>query len=44
MTFGCLSMSVIEAICDKVAIIDSSHLAEVGTVSEIFSEPKSKIP
>lgn len=36
-------MSVIEAICDKVAIIDSSHIAEVGTVSEIFSEPKSKI-
>lgn len=36
-------MVVIEAICDRVAIIDQSHIAEVGTVSEIFSEPKSKI-
>ena len=36
-------MAVIEAICDRVAIIDQSHIAEVGTVSEIFSEPKSQI-
>ncbi|PNV60288.1 ABC transporter [Clostridium sp. chh4-2] len=36
-------MAVIEAICDRVAIIDSSRIAEVGSVSEIFSEPKSKI-
>ncbi len=36
-------MSVIEAICDRVAIIDQSHIAEVGNVKEIFSEPKSKI-
>jgi len=36
-------MSVIEAICDRVAIIDQSHIAEVGSVKEIFSEPKSKI-
>ena len=36
-------MAVIEAICDRVAIIDRSHIAELGTVSEIFSEPKSKI-
>ena len=36
-------MAVIEAICDRVAIIDQSHIAEMGTVSEIFSEPKSKI-
>ncbi len=36
-------MAVIEAICDRVAIIDQSHIAEIGTVSEIFSEPKSKI-
>ena len=36
-------MSVIESICDRVAIIDQSHIAEMGTVSEIFSEPKSKI-
>lgn len=36
-------MAVIEAICDRVAIIDKSRIAEVGKVSEIFSEPKSKI-
>ncbi|MFR1832039.1 MAG: methionine ABC transporter ATP-binding protein [Lachnospiraceae bacterium] len=36
-------MAVIEAICDRVAIIDKSHIAESGKVSEIFSEPKSKI-
>lgn len=36
-------MSVIEAICDRVAIIDRSQIAEVGNVSDIFSEPKSKI-
>lgn len=36
-------MAVIEAICDRVAIIDKSHIAEVGRVSEIFSGPKSRI-
>lgn len=36
-------MSVIEAICDRVAIIDQSRIAEVGRVADIFSEPKSKI-
>ncbi len=36
-------MAVIEAICDRVAIIDHSHIAEVGNVSDIFSEPKSRI-
>ena len=36
-------MAVIEAICDRVAIIDKSHIAEVGNVSDIFSEPKSAI-
>jgi D-methionine transport system ATP-binding protein len=36
-------MSVIESICDRVAIIDHSQIAEVGKVTEIFSEPKSKI-
>lgn len=36
-------MSVIESICDRVAIIDKSQIAEVGKVSEIFSEPKSRI-
>lgn len=36
-------MAVIEAICDRVAIIDQSHIAEAGSVTEIFSEPKSRI-
>lgn len=36
-------MSVIEAICDRVAIIDQSHIAEVGKVSDIFSNPKTPI-
>ena len=36
-------MGVIEAICDRVAIIDKSHIAEVGEVSQIFSGPKSAI-
>lgn len=36
-------MAVIEAICDRVAIIDHSHIAEVGAVGKIFTEPKSKI-
>lgn len=36
-------MAVIEAICDRVAIIDQSRIAEVGRVADIFSEPKSRI-
>ena len=36
-------MAVIESICDRVAIIDHSHIAESGKVSEIFSGPKSEI-
>lgn len=36
-------MSVIEAVCDRVAIIDNSRIAEVGQVTKIFTEPKSKI-
>ena len=35
-------MSVIEKICDKVAIIDDGNLAEVGEVKEIFTNPKSE--
>lgn len=26
-------MAVIEAVCDRVAIIDKSHIAEIGEVS-----------
>lgn len=36
-------MAVIEAICDRVAIIDQSRIAEVGKVADIFKEPKSQI-
>ena len=36
-------MKVIEAICDRVAIIDASHIAECGVVSEVFSAPKTAI-
>lgn len=35
-------MSVIEKICDRVAIIDQGELAEIGDVKEVFSQPKSK--
>lgn len=34
-------MSVVEKICDRVAIIDNGELAEVGEVKEIFRNPKS---
>lgn len=36
-------MSVIEEICNRVAIIDQSRLAEIGDVEEVFMRPKSKI-
>ena len=36
-------MSVIEAICDEVAIIDHSRIAEAGPVKEVFRSPKSEI-
>jgi len=35
-------MSVVERICNKVAIIDDSKICEVGLVSEVFANPKSK--
>ncbi|MCR4717379.1 MAG: methionine ABC transporter ATP-binding protein, partial [Lachnospiraceae bacterium] len=34
-------MSVVEKICNRVAIIDDGKLAEVGEVKEIFRNPKS---
>lgn len=34
-------MAVIEEICNHVAILDQSKVAEVGTVEEIFTHPKS---
>ena len=34
-------MSVVEKICDRVAIIDEGNLAEIGEVKEVFRTPKS---
>ncbi len=34
-------MSVIEGICNRVAIIDESKIAEVGAVQDIFSKPQT---
>ena len=36
-------MSVIEEICNRVAIIDKSHIAEIGNVEDVFVRPQSKI-
>ena len=35
-------MSVVEEICNRVAILDSGSVVEEGVVSEVFSRPKSK--
>ena len=35
-------MSVVEEICDKVAILDGGVVVEEGAVSAVFSSPKSK--
>ena len=35
-------MGVVEKICDRVAIIDEGNLAEIGEVTKVFSNPKSK--
>ena len=36
-------MRVIEQICSRVAVIDSSRIVESGDVSEVFTHPKSRI-
>ena len=36
-------MKVIDTICDRVAVIDKSRIAEEGFVSDIFTNPKSEI-
>ena len=36
-------MRVIEQICDRVAVIDKSRIAEIGKVSEVFANPQSDI-
>ncbi|MGB4438565.1 MAG: ATP-binding cassette domain-containing protein [Sedimentibacter sp.] len=35
-------MSVVEEICDYVAIIENGYLAETGQVEEVFSKPKTE--
>ena len=36
-------MKVIDQICDRVAVIDNSRIAEVGNVSDVFTNPQSGI-
>lgn len=36
-------MKVIDQICNKVAIIDKSHIEEMGKVSDVFANPQSEI-
>ncbi len=34
-------MSIVQAICDRVAVIDDGEIAEIGQTKEIFANPKS---
>ena len=36
-------MKVIDSICDRVAVIDKSKIAEIGRVSDVFTNPQSDI-
>lgn len=36
-------MKVIDSICDRVAVIDNSRIAEQGRVSDVFINPRSSI-
>ena len=36
-------MKVIDQICDRVAVIDQSRIAEMGRVSDVFTSPRSQI-
>ena len=36
-------MEVVKRICDQVAVVDKGRLIEQGTVSEIFSNPKTEL-
>lgn len=36
-------MKVIDSICDRVAVLDNSQVAESGTTAEVFANPKSDI-
>ena len=37
------AMSVVEAICNRVAVIDGSQIVERGYTSEVFASPKTNI-
>ena len=36
-------MKVIDSICDRVAVLDKSMVAELGNVKEVFANPQSDI-
>lgn len=36
-------MKVIDTICDRVAVMDNSVIEEVGSVAEVFADPRSDI-
>ena len=36
-------MKVIDSICDKVAVLDKSHIVECGRVRDVFTAPQSDI-
>lgn len=36
-------MKVIDSICDRVAVLDNSTVAEIGDVRTVFANPKSDI-
>ena len=36
-------MKVIDRVCDRVAVIDHSRIAEEGKVAEVFTAPRSRI-
>jgi D-methionine transport system ATP-binding protein len=36
-------MHVIYSICQKVAILDNSHIVEQGSVEKVFKSPQSEI-
>ncbi|MCL1846903.1 MAG: ATP-binding cassette domain-containing protein [Coriobacteriia bacterium] len=37
------AMTVVEAICNKVAVMDDSRIVETGTVASVFSAPQAAI-
>ncbi|MDR3036992.1 MAG: hypothetical protein LBU31_01070, partial [Coriobacteriales bacterium] len=37
------AMSVVEAICNRVAVIDGARIVEQGSVDEVFKAPQASI-